>query len=312
MKKALVNTICQLMQKYSNVYLFTGDLGFGVMNPIIENFKDRFINVGICEQLLASCSAGMALEGNLVFMYSLGNFPTLRCMEQIRNDIAYHNANVKIVAVGGGFAYGQLGMSHHATEDIAMMRAIPNMTVLAPADSVETIESVKLAAKIDGPVYIRLGRGGERSINHKSIDISKPMELDISRGERKGKKLMLIGSGIVMPDVQDAAKELGNNYNVSVYSIAQLKPFDSDSIIKIIKDYEYILSIEEHNIIGGLGSLLSEIIAENNLKVKFKRIGLNDEFTQIVGSPSYLRKAYGLSKDGIIKTAENFVTPNEK
>ena len=162
MKKALIRTLCDLMSQNNNIYLFTGDLGYGVMNPILEQHKDRFINAGICEQNMLSSATGMAMCGNIVFVYSIGNFPTLRCMEQIRNDAAYHKANVKIVAVGGGFAYGQLGMSHHATEDIAMMRAIPNMTVLVPADPLETVEAVKLAAVIDGPVYIRLGRGGKK------------------------------------------------------------------------------------------------------------------------------------------------------
>lgn len=166
MKKALVNTLLELMEKQDNIYVFTGDLGFGVMNPIIEKYGNHFINVGICEQNLTAAATGMAMEGNIVFTYSIGNFPTLRCMEQIRNDACYHNANVKIISVGGGFAYGQLGMSHHATEDVAMLRALPNMTVLTPADTYETKEAIKLAVKIDGPVYIRLGRGGEKDIKH--------------------------------------------------------------------------------------------------------------------------------------------------
>ena len=226
MKKALIQTLCDLMVHNNNVYLFTGDLGYGVMNPIFEQHKDRFINAGICEQNMLSAATGMAMCGNIVFVYSIGNFPTLRCMEQIRNDAAYHNANVKIVAVGGGFAYGQLGMSHHATEDVAMLRAIPNLTVLAPADSAETTEAVKLAAKIDGPVYIRLGRGREKSINHKELDITRLMELNITHNNSSPQKIALVGSGIVMPDVEEAAVFLASEYNVSAYSLANIKPAD--------------------------------------------------------------------------------------
>lgn len=302
MKKAFVQTLCDLMSKNDNIYIFTGDLGFGVMNPILEQHKDRFVNMGICEQNMLSAATGMALCGNTVFVYSIGNFPTLRCMEQIRNDVAYHRANVKIVAVGGGFAYGQLGMSHHATEDIAMLRSIPNMTVLTPADSEETVEAVKLAAKINGPVYIRLGRGGEKTVAHKSIDISKPMELDIKSNDKSNLKIALIGSGIVMPEVELAANSLADLYSVTAYSLASIKPADMEAIKRICAENDYVFTIEEHQIIGGLGSLVSEIIAEKHISVKFKRIGMNDQFTQVVGGPAYLRKTYGLDKDGIVQT----------
>lgn len=311
MKKALIQTLCDLMVYNNNVYLFTGDLGYGVMNPIFEQHKDRFINAGICEQNMLSAATGMAMCGNIVFVYSIGNFPTLRCMEQIRNDAAYHNANVKIVAVGGGFAYGQLGMSHHATEDVAMLRAIPNLTVLAPADSAETTEAVKLAAKIDGPVYIRLGRGREKSINHKELDITRLMELNITHNNSSPKKIALVGSGIVMPDVEEAAVFLASEYNVSAYSLANIKPADIEAIKKVCIENDYVFTIEEHQIIGGLGSLFAEVIAENNIDVTFRRIGMRDQFTQVVGSPNYLRKTYKIDRDGIISTVKDIVRINE-
>ena len=311
MKKALIQTLCDLMTYNDNVYLFTGDLGYGVMNPVFEHHNDRFINAGICEQNMLSAATGMAMCGNIVFVYSIGNFPTLRCMEQIRNDAAYHHANVKIVAVGGGFAYGQLGMSHHATEDVAMMRAIPNMTVLVPADSAETVEAVKLALKIDGPVYIRLGRGGEKSINHNKLDITKLMELDIMHNNSSPTKIALIGSGIVMPDVEEAAVSLASEYNVSAYSLASIKPTDIEAIKKVCIENDYVFTIEEHQIIGGVGSLFAEVIAENNIDVTFRRIGMRDQFTQVVGSPAYLRKTYKIDRDGIIATVKDIVKINE-
>ena len=307
MKKALIQTLCKQMDKSDNIYLFTGDLGYGVMNPIIEQHKDRFINVGICEQNMLSAATGMAMCDNIVFVYSIGNFPSLRCMEQIRNDAAYHHANVKIVAVGGGFAYGQLGMSHHATEDVAMMRAIPNMTVLVPADPLETIEAVNLAIEIDGPVYIRLGRGGEKNISHKNLAVLSPMELNIKQNNSSSKKVALIGSGIVMPDVEAAAELLANDYCVTAYSLACIKPVDKEAMKKICIESDYVLTIEEHQIIGGLGSIVAEIIAENNISVRFKRIGMTDQFTQVVGSPAYLRKTYGLDSKGIINTVKALV-----
>ena len=307
MKKALITTLCNLMNEKKNIYMFTGDLGFGVMNPILERHRERFVNAGICEQNLVSAATGMALEGNIVFVYSIGNFPTLRCMEQIRNDAAYHNADVKIIAVGGGFAYGQLGMSHHATEDVAMMRTIPGMTVLAPADPSETVDAVKLAVEQNGPVYIRLGRGGEPNLKHCSFNIKKAMELAVPYNSNGSVKISFIGSGIVLPEVLAAAEKLSESYCVKVYSLALIKPFDMKSIQEICTNSDYVFTVEEHQVTGGIGSLVADVIAENGVAVRFRKIGLEDTFTQVVGSPSYLRKVYGLDSEGIVKTVKRVV-----
>lgn len=301
MKKALINAVCNLMDENENVYMFTADLGYGVMNNIIENYSEKFVNMGICEQNMASTAAGMAMEGNIVFMYSIGNFPTLRCLEQIRNDIAYHCANVKIVAVGGGFAYGNLGMSHHATEDIAVMRAIPGMTVFSPADSSEVTAVVKEAAKIDGPVYIRLGRGGEPDVAHISLDINKVMRIAERESDSMKPSIALLGTGTVVADVADASKQLKETYNVSAYSIPKLKPIDMDGVLEICKSNDCVVTVEEHNIVGGLGSAIAEVIADNKVGTRLFRIGMNDQFTQVVGSPDYLRHYYGLDCAGIVE-----------
>lgn len=169
MRNTFVNTLVELAKKDRDIELVTGDLGFGVLKPFWEQLPDQFVNAGIAEQNMTTVAAGMALEGKTVFTYSIGNFPTLRCLEQIRNDCAYHGANVKIVCVGGGFVYGALGMSHQATEDIAVMRALPGVAVLCPGDLVEAAEATKAIAAYPGTCYMRLGRGGERRI-HDRID----------------------------------------------------------------------------------------------------------------------------------------------
>lgn len=305
MKKAFISTVCELMEKDENVYLFTADLGFGVMNRVIDEHPDKFVNLGICEQNMASAAAGMALEGNTVFTYSIGNFPTMRCLEQIRNDVAYHKANVKIVAVGGGFSYGNLGMSHHATEDIAIMRAIPGMTVLSPADSYETSEAVKLAKEINGPVYIRLGRGGEPDIPHFSSDITKVMAVTQTCSFRNElPSVAVCGSGTILSEIVSASETIGNSVNLSCYSIPLVKPADKESIIDICSRNDYVVTVEEHNIIGGLGSLFAEIIAENQLRSRIVRIGMKDEFTSVVGSPAFLRHHYGLDCEGITRAVK--------
>lgn len=168
MRDTFVRTLIELAKENKNIELLTGDLGFGVLKPFWEALPDQFTNAGIAEQNMTTVAAGMALEGKTVFTYSIGNFPTLRCLEQIRNDCTYHNANVKIVCVGGGLVYGSLGMSHHATEDLAMMRALPGMVVMAPGDAVEAAEVTKAITAHQGTCYLRLGRGGEKRI-HKSI-----------------------------------------------------------------------------------------------------------------------------------------------
>lgn len=307
MKKAFVNAVCELMHKNENVYMFTADLGYGVMNRIIDEYPGKFINMGICEQNMASTAAGIAMEGNIVFMYSIGNFPTLRCLEQIRNDIAYHQVNVKIVAVGAGFSYGNLGMSHHATEDIAVMRAIPGMTIFSPADAEETTEAVRMAAEIDGPVYIRLGRGREPDIPHISSDINKIMSIIVNKCDNGKCPVALLGTGIVMSDVIEAARQLEALLNISVYSVPKIKPLDVEGILKLCEENDYVITVEEHNIVGGFGAAVAEIIAENDVRAKLARIGMNDRFAQVVGSPSYLRHYYGLDCCGIVKKIKDLV-----
>ena len=169
MRDTFVRTLITLAKNNPNIELFTGDLGFGVLKPFWEQLPDQFVNAGIAEQNMTAAAAGAAGEGKIVFTYSIGNFPTLRCLEQIRNDCAYHDANVKIVCVGGGFVYGSLGMSHQATEDIAVMRALPNVAVLCPGDPAEAEAATKAIAEYPGTCYLRLGRGGEKRI-HKGID----------------------------------------------------------------------------------------------------------------------------------------------
>ena len=168
MRDTFVKTLIEIAKADKDVHLLTGDLGFGVLKPYWEQLPEQFTNIGIAEQNMTGIAAGLALSGKKVFTYSIGNFPTLRCLEQIRNDCAYHDANVKIVCVGGGFVYGSLGMSHHATEDLAIMRALPSVVVMAPGDLTEAAACTRAIYEHQGTCYLRLGRGGEQKI-HESI-----------------------------------------------------------------------------------------------------------------------------------------------
>lgn len=303
MRNHLINKITELAEEDKNIILITGDLGFGVLDSFQKKYPKRFINAGIAEQNMAAIAAGLALEGNKVFIYSIGNFPTLRCIEQIRNDICYHNANVKILAVGSGFAYGTLGMTHHATEDLAIMRALPNMKVFTPCDSISAEAIAQDICKINGPCYVRLERGGEPEIFSKNekFEIGKLKEI------RKGYDIAVITIGTVINEAIKAADILReqNNY-ISVYSVYSLKPIDKEQILEIAKKYKYIITVEEHQIIGGLGSTIAEIIAENNMITKIIRLGLNDEFTSVVGTQEYLREVYKINYKNIIKICEEY------
>lgn len=299
MRDTFVRTLVELAKKDKNIELITGDLGFGVLKPFWEQCPDQFTNAGIAEQNMTTVAAGMALMGKTVFTYSIGNFPTLRCLEQIRNDCAYHLANVKIVCIGGGFVYGSLGMSHQATEDIAILRALPNVVVMAPADLVEAEECTKALAKYKGTAYLRLGRGGEKRI-HKEIEnfqIGKAIKIT------DGEKIAIFSTGAIFEEVKDAYLLLKDRgYSPAVYTFPTVKPIDRDLIEYVSKNFDLVVTCEEHNIIGGFGSAVSEIMAEiRERKSVLLRIGLNDEYSIRVGNQKYLRSQYGLDAESIAK-----------
>ena len=303
MRDTFVRTLIGLAKDNKNIELITGDLGFGVLKPYWEQLPDQFTNIGIAEQNMTTVAAGMALEGKTVFTYSIGNFPTLRCLEQIRNDCAYHKANVKIVCVGGGFVYGSLGMSHQATEDIAILRALPDVIVMAPADLVEAEEATKAIASYPGTCYLRLGRGGEKRIHEKidNFQIGKAIKV------KEGKTIAIFSTGAIFEEVNEAyelLKEKG--YEPAVYTFPTVKPIDKDVISKCAETYDLIVTCEEHNVVGGFGSAVAEVMAEKiNSKASLLRIGLNDTYASIVGDQKYLRDQYGLSAAKIAKRIED-------
>ncbi len=287
-----------IAEKDKNVVLITGDLGFGVLKPFWEKFPDQFINAGIAEQDMTGFAAGMALCGKTVFTYSIGNFPTLRCIEQIRNDCAYHNANVKIVCVGGGFTYGPLGMSHHATEDIAVMRAMPDVTVFAPGDAAEAAACTKAMYETPGTCYLRLGRGGEPKIHENAVDFTVGKAIEI----RQGKRVALFSTGAVYEEVAGAAKMLENaGITPAVYTFPSVKPIDKALIKKCAAEFELITTVEEHNIVGGFGSAVAEVMATVPCKARLALIGLEDKYSSTVGSQKYLREIYGMSAEKIFE-----------
>ncbi len=307
MRDTVIKTLIELGKEDKSIELITGDLGFGVLKSFWETLPDQFINAGIAEQNMTGVAAGLALEGKKVFTYSIGNFPTLRCLEQIRNDCAYHNANVNIICVGGGYVYGSLGMSHHATEDIAILRALPDVTVICPGDPNEASLSVKKIANKNGTCYLRLGRGGEKTVNNiKEFEIGKAYKLRDANELRK--KVAIFSTGAILEETSLACDMLENEgIAVEQYSFPTVKPIDKEVIKNCANRFDNIFTVEEHNIVGGFGSAVAEIMAELDHKAKLHRIGINDFYCVEVGSQAYLREQVGINADGIVEKVKGAI-----
>ena len=295
MRDAFVKALLSHAHADKRVMLITGDLGFGVLTNYAKELPAQFINAGIAEQNMTGLAAGLALEGRNVFTYSIANFPTLRCLEQIRNDVLYHEARVNIVAIGGGFSYGALGMSHHATEDVGIMRVLPGLRVFAPCDETEAVALVEQMVVQPAPSYLRLDKS---KVVTAVADAFIPGKL---RQMRTGARVALVGYGGVVGEALTAAHMLdAADIDCAVYSAHTLKPFDCESLIKLAVDFDALVTIEEHVPIGGLGSLVADILLDAGVMPRrFARFCLPDAYSAIVGSQEYLRMRHGLDAPSI-------------
>lgn len=302
MRDAFMRTLLEIAERDERTHFVTADLGFGVVDSFTQRFPNRFLNVGVAEQNMTGIAAGMALMGKIVFTYSIGNFPTLRCLEQIRNDVCYHKADVKIVAVGGGFAYGPLGVTHHTTEDLSIMRALPGMVVVAPGDPVEAEHATRAVAAHPGPCYMRLGRAGEKTVHHPDISFQLGKAIQV----RDGDDLTLISTGGLLQTSLEAAEVLAvKGLQARVISMHTLKPLDTEAVLSAARETGAIVTLEEHRLAGGLGGAVAEVLAESGqLRVPFKRLGLPATFSCVAGSQEYLRAQNGLSSESILNTIE--------
>lgn len=293
MRTAFIDQLIKEARVNDKIFLLVGDLGYNVVEPFAKEFPDRFQNVGIAEQNMAGLAAGLAMTGYNVYFYSIGNFPTLRCIEQIRNDIAYHHANVKVVAVGGGYAYGDLGATHHATEALGMMRTIPNMVVCSPSDPIEARALTTLSSTYYGPMYIQLGKAGEKVIHNDSLHLKVgeivPFKVD------HHKETILVTGSIASAIVSSAEVE-----KKDVYTLPFIKPINKEQIAKIADEYEVITIIEEHQKSCGVGSSVIEQVSDLFYEGKVKtyprvhRVAIDDYFQDVSGSQMFLRKRAGL------------------
>lgn len=304
MRDAFVKALEELAEFDESIFFITADLGFGVFDNYAERFPDQYLNIGVAEQNMVGVATGLGLDGRKVFTYSIANFATLRCLEQIRNDAAYHEINLTIVASGGGFTYGGLGMSHHATEDIGIMRSLPGIKVVAPSTAWETYQATKSLTQSEGVGYLRIEKGGIQE----PISDDIVFELGKSIEMISGCDLTIITCGGIIEECIKAASDLrSHNIKARVISMHTIKPLDISAVIKSSEETGHIISVEEHNMYGGLSSAISEVIAKNNLECKFNSVSLNDNYSAIVGSQEYLRSHYKLDRKTILQKSLNLL-----
>ena len=245
MRTEFIDELTRLAAEDDRICLVVGDLGFGVVQDFARRFPDRFLNAGIAEQSMTGVAAGWALSGKVVFTYSIANFPTLRCLEQIRNDACDHRADVKVAAVGGGFAYGALGASHHATEDLAILRALPGIAVVAPGDTVEARLATRAVADLPGPCYLRLGRAGEPTVHAAEPDFRLGRAITV----RDGDDLTLISTGGMLKATVEAADLLAaEGFMARVLSMHTLRPLDDEAVERAAVETGALVTVEEHSV----------------------------------------------------------------
>ena len=296
MRSAFFDTLLELAGRDERIWLVTGDLGFSVVEKFAERYPRQFLNAGVAEQNMTGLAAGLALSGKIVFTYSIANFPVMRCLEQIRNDVCYHALNVKVVAVGGGLSYAGMGYSHHAVEDLAVTRVLPNMTVLAPGDPVEARWATRTAASHPGPVYLRLGKAGEPVVHVGTPEFALGKAVRLRDGER----MALFTTGGILPVAAQVAEELG----AALWSVPSIAPFDLATVVAEARRTGCVVSIEEHGE-GGLSSLVAVALA--GVPCRYRAVRLPREPLAIAGTQDELRAAYGLDAAGILGTLRRWL-----
>ncbi len=305
MRDAFAKEMTNLASKMNNLVLLSGDIGNRMFDEFKKTAPNQFVNCGIAEANMMSMASGLALSGMRPVVYTITPFTTTRCLEQIKVGAAYHEAPVVIIGTGSGLSYSELGPTHHSLEDMAILRSIPGLRVLAPADKNELIAQLREAVKFNGPTYIRIGKKGEPNL-HTNLN-----NLGICQGNllREGDQYLLLGVGPILSEAIEASKILEEQgISLGVASLGGIKPIDDNFLKSMLKKkFKAWISLEEHGIIGGLGTALLEWMSEISLdkRIRIKRIGVPDKFIHELGNQIYTRKKLGLDSTGIINTIKS-------
>jgi transketolase len=313
MRDAFVAELTRLVEQDPTIMLITGDLGFGVLTEFARRFPNQYLNAGVAEQNMAGLAAGLALEGRRVFTYSIANFPTLRCVEQLRNDVCYHRLPVTVVAVGGGFAYGPLGFSHHATEDVAIMAALPGMRVMAPSDPIEAKACTELCGVLEGPTYLRLGRNGEQRIHSGDFGGLVEGKLIHVGGSLDASVALIAGCGALDIAVEAMVALHSGSIDASVWSCPFIVPFDHEQVRHLGSIAELLITVEEHASIGGIGTRCAhELAGMASRHARHLAFGIPPQPQFAVGDQRFLRAQVGLTADRIAEAVRSALVPQTR
>jgi transketolase len=292
MRNAFITELVALAEANEHIALVVGDLGYSVVEPFADRFPDRFINAGVAEQNMTGLAAGMASEGYHVFTYSIANFPTFRCAEQIRNDVDYHRLPVTVVSVGGGLAYGALGYSHHAVQDYALLRTLPNMLIAAPGDPMEVRACLRYLVANPQPSYLRLGKAGEPCFHADVPDVAPGRWLDVKSGSG-GRGLISTGAALGLAMEWQAQPEHAQHavYSMPLWSMAAKREQAAR-----LREFSEVLTLEDHLQDGGFGSWMLEALAQDDESTgtRVKPIALGPEVCGTVASQATLNRLGGL------------------
>jgi len=299
MRDAFADEVTALGNADPNIVLLSGDIGNRMFDKFKEKNEGRFVNCGIAEANMMGTAAGLALSGLRPVIYTIAPFTTTRCLEQIRVDACYHNVPIVIVGTGAGLTYAQLGPTHHSCEDIAILRVLPNMTVLCPCDAVEVRLALRAALQASGPVYIRIGKKGEPIVHTEAPHFKIGKAITI----RQGDDVCLISTGNIMPVVQEASDRLHTEgISARVESFHSVKPLDTQRLGELFNQYSVVMVVEEHSRIGGLASAVAEwMAAQESVSGRLLSVGVDDAFMHEVGSQDYAREKYGLTSENIVQ-----------
>jgi len=295
MRKAVIDRLTSHSGKNKKIFLITGDAGFGVLDDYKRRFPDRFLNLGVAEQNMIGFAAGLALSGFRAVIYNIIPFLLYRCYEQVRNDICYQELPVILIGIGSGITYAPQGVTHYSVEDIALARTLPNLTILSPADPAEAGLCLEYAMKSNAPVYIRIAKSGEPAIHKRALKtIERPVVIT------EGKEAAVLFHGSIGAEVVKALE--GLKECPIALSVPLLHPLDFGFLKKKIKGVHTIITVEEHFVEGGLGSIVSEWLVRENLPFRLKKLGIKNEFIHAIKNTAGMREKYGISSDGIKKT----------
>ncbi len=306
MRENCLKTVFELAKQDERVVFIGSDLGVGVLSDFKKEIPSRFFMEGVYEQNLVGLAAGMAMEGHVVYLNTIATFLSRRCYEQVAVDLCLHNVNVRLIASGGGVVYAPLGPTHLAIEDIAIMRALPNMTIVAPADSVEMVRFMKVSVDYAGPIYIRVAKGHDPIVTSDT----GPFVIGKAVPMREGEEVLLVTTGVGLQVCLAAAEMLAaNDVSAAVLHFPTIKPFDTEALHAHAERAAAIVSVEEHTIIGGLGSAVAEYLAETDLlqSRRFKRIGIPDVFPSVYGDQNGMMRKYGISAENVVEQSLNLL-----